>query len=115
MKTSSAKAKGRRHQQNVRDTILAYNPDLAPEDVVSCPMGSHGMDIQLSAAARAVFPYSVECKAKASGFTPVYDAIKQAGTNGGTLTPMAVVKQDREKPLAVLYLDDLMKLLASKS
>ena len=45
-----------------RDIILSTFTDLAPDDVRSTSMGSSGVDIQLSPAAAAVFPYSVECR-----------------------------------------------------
>jgi hypothetical protein len=51
--TASAKSKGRKLQQTVRDAVLAQYPDLTEDDVRSCPMGSNGEDIQLSTAAKA--------------------------------------------------------------
>ena len=61
MKTSSAKAKGRRLQQQVR-TQLIEELDIHPEDIESRPMGSQGEDLIMSRAAREAFPYSIECK-----------------------------------------------------
>jgi hypothetical protein len=109
IKTSSAKAKGRNLQKKVRDAILAQYPDLTEDDVRSCPMGSNGEDIQLSTAAKAAFPYSVECKARAK-IALVYDALDQARTQND-LTPVAVIKADRKEPLVVLTLDAFMDLL----
>ncbi len=49
MKTSSAKAKGRRLQQTVRDKILSLFPTLELDvDVRSAIMGETGEDIKLS-------------------------------------------------------------------
>lgn len=62
MKPQSAKAKGRRFQQFVRDAILAMFPNLEPDDVRSTSMGASGADLLLSPAARRAFPYYVECK-----------------------------------------------------
>jgi hypothetical protein len=109
IKTSSAKAKGRNLQKKVRDAILAQYPDLTEDDVRSCPMGSNGEDIQLSTAAKAAFPYSVECKARAK-IALVYDALDQARSQND-LTPVAVIKADRKEPLVVLTLDAFMDLL----
>lgn len=109
---ASAKAKGRKLQQTVRDAILTAFPSLQPDDVRSCAMGSQGEDIQLSPTARALFPYSVECKARKS-IGLVYDALDQARTQN-THTPLAVVKADRKKPLVVIELDAFMALLAAK-
>lgn len=105
---SSAKAKGRNLQKRVRDEILARYPDLTEDDVRSCPMGSQGEDIQLSSAAKAAFPYSVECKARAK-IALVYDALAQARTQND-LTPLAVIKADRKEALVVLSLTDFMAL-----
>lgn len=106
--TSSAKAKGRNLQKRVRDEILARYPDLTEDDVRSCPMGSNGEDIQLSTAAKAAFPYSVECKARAK-IALVYDALAQARSQND-LTPLAVIKADRKEALVVLSLTDFLKL-----
>ena len=107
--TAAAKAKGRNLQKRVRDAVLAKYPDLTEDDVRSCPMGSNGEDIQLSTAAKAAFPYSVECKARAK-IALVYDALEQAKSQND-LTPVAVIKADRKEPLVVLTLDAFMALL----
>lgn len=109
IKTSSAKAKGRNLQKKVQAAILAQYPALTEDDVRSCPMGSNGEDIQLSTAAKAAFPYSVECKARAK-IALVYDALAQAKSQND-LTPIAVIKADRKEPLVVLTLDAFMDLL----
>lgn len=110
MKPSSAKAKGRLLQQQVRDKILEMYPDLELDtDVRSAIMGETGEDIKLSSKARKVFPYSVECKSlKAVGVYKFYDQAK-ANTPKG-VQPLVVVKQNRRKPLVVLDLDYFMEL-----
>lgn len=64
MRTSSAKAKGRRLQQRVRDDLLAVaGARLDSTDVTSTPMGCNGVDVQLSKAARDFFgDLAIECK-----------------------------------------------------
>ena len=47
MKTSSAKAKGRRLQQKVRDLLLETFTELQPDDIRSTSMGVSGEDLQL--------------------------------------------------------------------
>ena len=94
---SSAKAKGRKHQQWVRDQILALFPKkLEKDDVRSTSMGCGGEDIQLSPLARRLFPYSVECKAN--------DNCPKGAT------PLAIIKGDRQKPLAVIDAQEFFKL-----
>ena len=101
IKTSSAKAKGRKHQQWVRDQILAVYPQLESDDVRSTSMGAGGEDVQLSPAARKLFPYSVECKAHKS--FAIYTVMDQAETNcPKNVQPMGIIKADRRSPLVVL-------------
>lgn len=109
MKTSSAKAKGRTLQKLVRDKILDAFPRLEPDDVKSTGMGASGEDIQLSPAARRLFPYSVEAKARAS--ISVYAWYQQAKTNAPKgMEPLLVIKQNYGKPLVVVDLDHYMEL-----
>ena len=61
MNTQSAKAKGRKLQQWVRDAIISAC-NLQADDVQSRSMGAGGEDIMLSPTARAEFPFSIECK-----------------------------------------------------
>ncbi len=79
MKTSSAKAKGRKLQKMVVEIILEVNPFLHEDDVVSRPMGSGGEDIMLSDHARSWVPFSFECKNTRS--FPSVAALRQAKAN----------------------------------
>lgn len=113
IKPSSAKAKGRKHQQWVRDKIYETFPVLEDGDVRSTSMGAGGEDLQLSPAARRLFPYSVECKAYKS--FAVYSVLDQAAENAPEgAEPIAIIKGDRRKPLAVLDAEHFFKLVASK-
>lgn len=110
IKPSSAKAKGRKHQQWVRDKILALFPKLEPDDVRSTSMGAGGEDVQLSPAARKLFPYSVECKAFKS--FAIYKVMEQAEANCPKgVQPLGVIKADRQKPLVVVDAVHFFKLL----
>jgi len=108
IKTQSAKAKGRRLQQTVRDSILNAFPNLETDDVRSTSMGAGGEDVQLSPAARKLFPYTVECKNLAK--IAVYNYYVQA-TGHNDYEPLVVIKQDRSKPLAVVDLEHFMELV----
>ena len=92
MRAQSAKAKGRRLQQRVRDDLIAAL-DLPAEDVVSTSMGAGGEDLKLSAAARALVPFAIECKNVQS--LNIWAAIEQAKAH---LRPG---KGDRRSPLVV--------------
>lgn len=62
MRASSAKAKGRRACQELRDLILKAFPEIKPEDIRVTASGSNGEDLQLSNLAAGLFPYAVEVK-----------------------------------------------------
>lgn len=72
-------------------------------------MGAGGEDVQLSPAARRLFPYSVECKNLAK--IAVFNYYEQCRTNCNGYEPLVVIKQDRCKPLAVIDLDHFMNLI----
>ena len=59
MKAQSAKAKGRRLQQWVRDQLIEQL-EVHPEDIESRSMGAGGEDLIMARAARQKFPYSMQ-------------------------------------------------------
>lgn len=107
--TQSAKAKGRRLQNWVRDKIRLIFPKLEPDDVTSRSMGANGEDILLSPSARKMFPYSVECKSLAK--IAAYKWYAQASTNAGTHHPLLVIKQDGSRPLIVVDAEHFFNLV----
>lgn len=110
IKVSSAKAKGRRLQQWVRDYLHAKLKGIEKDDVTSTPGGVNGPDIGLSPAAKRLFPWTVECKSR-SAFS-VYAALEQAEKNLLDKTkPVAILKGDRKKPLALMYAEDFMEII----
>lgn len=108
--TASAKQKGRKLQQYVRDKIIELlRPyGVRPEDVKSTSMGASGEDVQLSPFARDLLPVSIECKSHKS--MAIYKLYEQAVVNGSTHEPLLVVKANHKKPLAVIDLDYYLKL-----
>ena len=109
MKTRSAKNKGKRLQNDVRDLILETFKELEPDDVRSTTMGDSGEDVLLSPAARKLFPFSVECKNQEK--LNIWSSLEQTETNAGKHTPLLIFKRNRSKTYAVLQLDDLMEML----
>ena len=109
MKTSSAKAKGRRLAQLVKDTFLQWAPDLKQDDIIVTSSGTTGEDLQLSPAARLVYNYAIECKNVEK--LNVWDAYAQACTHvKDDRTPVLVFCRNRAKPMVAISLDDFMKL-----
>jgi hypothetical protein len=104
----SAKSKGRRLQQWVRDTILAMFPKLEADDVRSTSMGATGEDVQLSPAARNYVPYQIECKNKAR--SQVHTWYNQAKEHGDH-EPLVIIKMDRDVPLAVVSAEHYFTIL----
>ena len=109
MKPRSAKNKGKRLQNKIRDLILEKFDILEPDDVRSITMGDSGEDILLSPAARKLFPFSVECKNQEK--LNIWSSIEQAENNSGNHTPLVIFKRNRTKTYAILEFDELLKLL----
>ena len=109
MKPRSAKNKGKRLQNKIRDLILEKFDSLEPDDVRSITMGDSGEDILLSPAARSLFPYSVECKNQEK--INIWSSLEQAEENSGKHTPLVIFKRNRSKTYAVLEFDKLLELL----
>ena len=109
MKPRSAKNKGKRLQNKVRDLILEKFNQLEPDDVRSITMGDSGEDILLSPAARRLFPFSVECKNQEK--LNIWSALEQAETNSSNHVPLVIFKRNRTKTYAVLEFDKLLELL----
>ena len=112
MKTRSAKNKGKRLQNDVRDLILETFTELEPDDVRSTTMGDSGEDILLSPAARKLFPFSVECKNQEK--LNIWSSLEQAETNAGPHIPLLVFKRNRSKTYISMEINDLIKILNDK-
>ena len=110
MRTSSAKAKGRRLQDAVRDLILEHYPALEPDDVQCAIMGQSGTDIKLSPAAKRAFPYAVECKNQEK--INIWASLDQAQENAAEgQTPLLVFKKNRTESYVAMKLSDFIKLV----
>ena len=108
MKPRSAKNKGKRLQNTIRDLILEKFDSLEKDDVRSITMGDSGEDILLSPAARRLFPFSVECKNQEK--LNIWSALVQAEENSGDHAPLVIFKRNRTKTYAVLEFDKLLEL-----
>ena len=99
MISQSAKAKGRRLQQWVRN-LLIEKLEVHPEDVESRSMGAGGEDLIMARAAREKFPYSVECKNQEK--VNIWESYSQAVENCKNYEPIVVVKRNNHKPLVLV-------------
>ena len=107
MKTQSAKAKGRRLQQWVRN-LLIEELEIHPEDIESRSMGAGGEDLIMARAAREKFPYSIECKNQES--LNVWKSYEQAMENSGDYEPVVFIKRNNQKPLVVVDAEYFVRL-----
>ena len=110
MKTRSAKNKGKRLQNNIRDILLeTFKEQLEPDDIKSTTMGESGEDIQLSPAARKLIPYAIECKNQEK--INIWESLKQAESNSEKGKPVLIFKRNRSKTYAVLEIQDFIDLI----
>ena len=109
MKPRSAKNKGKRLQNKVRDLILEKFQQLEEDDVRSTTMGDSGEDVLLSPAARKLFPFSVECKNQEK--LNIWSALEQTENNSNNHVPLLIFKRNRTKTYAVLELKDFIRLI----
>jgi len=111
MKTSSAKAKGRKLQQWFTQKLIE-GLNLNEEDLESRPMGSQGEDIIMGRETREKFPYSIECKNQEA--VNVWKAYEQAETNCKGYEPLVVIKRNRSKPLVLVDAEHYISLHKQK-
>ena len=112
MKVQSAKAKGRRLQQWVRDKLIEML-EVHPEDIESRSMGAGGEDLIMARAARQKFPHSIECKNVEK--LNIWDAYEQASVNRGDYEPIVVIKKNGKKPLVVVDAEYYIQLFGEKN
>lgn len=108
MKSQSAKGKGRKGQQEIRDLILSVFSDLVPDDVRSTSMGAQGEDLLLSPKARECLPFSIEVKRRAKIAALRY--MDQAKGHG-PYKPLCFLREDHDQWYAIIRARDLLDIL----
>jgi hypothetical protein len=106
MRPQSAKAKGRRLQQDVCKLLVEAQPSLEKDDVRSTSMGAPGEDILFSPAARRVYPFSVECKNVEK--LNIWEAIKQAESQNRAYPPMVCFTKNGEDIYVAVKIKDFL-------
>lgn len=112
MKTSSAKAKGRRACAALREKLLTAAPDLQPGDIGVTPSGVTGADLYLSPAALKTYPLAFECKNTET--LNIWAALKQSEQHvaGTDLKPVVCFTRNRAgTEYVALKLDDFLWLI----
>ena len=109
MRPSSAKAKGRRHQQRIVRDLLELFPELKEDDIRSTSMGAPGEDVLLSPRAQSMLPFSFE--AKNCERLNIWSAIEQASHNASGRTPCVVFTKNRSEVYAVIPWIKLLNMM----
>jgi len=114
MKTSGAKAKGRRLQSFVTLKLRnLFEGTLHKDDIKSQPMGQAGTDIILSPSAKNLIAFDIECKnVEALVGAALTNAIEQceSNTEEGRIS-LLVFKKNGEPERVILKLDDFLSLV----
>jgi len=111
MKTSSAKAKGRRLAKRIQQWMLSRTPWLHEDDIRVTPSGVNDEDLQLSPAARFEYPITPECKNQETA--KVWDWMKQAEGHSGAdkYPPVVFFSRNNAPTYALLKAEDLLTFL----
>ncbi|MFN7262226.1 MAG: hypothetical protein ACK5UJ_00280 [Pseudobdellovibrionaceae bacterium] len=112
MKTSSAKAKGRRLAQAVKDALLMWAPDkLRVDDIQVVSSGVPGKDLLLSPAAQEIYPLAIECKNQET--LNIWKALAQAFSNASQHEfPVVCFSRNREGRVYIaMDLQHFLKLI----
>ena len=113
MKARSAKNKGRKLQNLVRDRLRSvFTETLETNDIESQVMGMSGEDIVLSPAAKKVIRYSFECKNQER--LNLWSSLEQAESNCEDRNPVLVFKRNRSKIYVAIEFDHFIELIDEK-
>jgi hypothetical protein len=112
MRTSSAKAKGRRCCAEAKEAILKAFPGiLTDDDIQVTPSGVTGEDLWLSTLARAVLPLAIECKNQEA--MNIWKSLDQAEYHANKRIhsiATLIFKRNRSKLYVAMGLEDFLKL-----
>ena len=110
MNIKSAKAKGRKLQNLVRDKLREAFPSLHKDDIKSQTMGMRGQDIVLSPLAMKAIPYAFGCK-NVERFQ-FWRTVEQATENiKEQQVPIVVVKKNNKEPWVAMPLNHFTDLI----
>ena len=112
MKTASAKAKGRKLAQWIKDELLRRFDELRDRDITVTSSGTTGEDVGLSPLASSRIPYQFEAKSHAR--FAVYDFYAQA-SNHGDREPAVIIRANRQRALAIIDAEHFFDLVRKTS
>jgi hypothetical protein len=111
VKTSSAKAKGRRAVQELKIMIHAAFPELEMDDVLVTSSGTTGEDLKLSPRARRLLPFTFEVKNQEA--LNIWQALQQAQSHaeGTPYVPVLAFKRNHTELFVALKARDFLRLV----
>lgn len=111
MKTSSAKAKGRRLAAEVKELLIDHAPNVVlPPDIVVTSSGETGEDLKLSTVAKTVYPFVIECKNQEK--LNIWASLDQAKSHQADTseTPVLFFRRNRSEIYVALRAADFLRL-----
>jgi hypothetical protein len=114
VRTSSAKAKGRRACAEARDALLRVL-GLEPDDIHVTSSGATGKDLKLSPRARSRFPFVLEVKNQEA--LNIWEAYAQAEDHWAKevsreeVYPAVIYRRNRSDLMISMSLEDLLHFL----
>jgi len=111
MKTSSAKAKGRRAAQQAKQ-MICEKFSLDSEDIVVTSSGDTGEDLKLSPVARERFPFTIECKNQER--LNIWKAYEQA-IGHSQHKPIVIFKRNKSEMMCALKFEDFLEVINDKN
>ena len=109
------KEKGQAFQSRVmrmiKSAFFKKFPNLADNDISSCPSCCHGEDISLSKLFRSIFPVSIECKYRTTDYKLVNKNYSQAVEQ----TQKLAIKRAGQDALMVMSIKDYLDLFTERA
>ena len=118
------KEKGQAFQSRVmrmiKNAFFKKFPNLADDDISSCPSCCHGEDISLSKVFRSIFPVSIECKYRTTDYKLVNknysQAVEQSQKLGiPNIKPVLAIKRAGQDALMVMSIKDYLDLFTERA
>lgn len=113
MNIRSAKAKGRRLAQQVKDSLLKFYANISENDINVTPASVPGADLHLSDKALSELPVIIECKNNEK--IAIWQAFEQAEQHAKnakrSLYPLLCFKRNRSDVMISMKLEHLLGLL----
>lgn len=111
MRTSSAKAKGRRLAAKAKEMLLLRTPELQDADFRVTPSGVTGPDLDLSPLAASFYPFVFEMKNQER--IQIWQSLEQAESHKKETDriPLLVFSRNHSEVYAALKFDDLLQIV----